>query len=127
MGTGRGMDTTMDELLEVENAGWRSLCDGTGDAFYGQLMIDDAIMVLANGMAMNRSQVVESLAQAPPWDDYRIDEPMIIEISDTVVSLVYTGTGRRSSGDDFTGRMASTYVRREDRWRLALYQQTPTS
>jgi hypothetical protein len=74
---------------------------------------------------MTRTQVVESLAEAPPWDDYTITEPAVVEIGDTVAALVYTGTGRRNDGGDFTGVMATTYVREAERWRLALYQQTP--
>ena len=48
---------TTNELLDLEHAGWRSLCDGTGDRFYGSLMTDDAVMVLANGMVLDRAAV----------------------------------------------------------------------
>lgn len=88
-------------------------------------MTDEARMVLANGMTMTRSEVVESLAQAPPWDGYSIDDPVLVGVSDTVVSLLYTGTGRRKDGDEFTAVMATTHVRHDAQWRLAPYQQTP--
>jgi len=39
----------LDDLLELERAGWRSRCESTGDRFYGDLMTDDALMVLATG------------------------------------------------------------------------------
>jgi len=123
-GYGSLMDSRLDELLELEHAGWRSLCDGTGSDVYGRLMSNEARMVLANGMIMTRSQVVESLADAPRWAGYEIDEPTVVRICDTVATLLYTGTGHRDGGDDFTGVMASTYVRHDDGWKLALYQQT---
>ena len=44
----------LEDLLELERAGWRSLCESTGDRFYGDLMTDDAVMVLANGAVMDR-------------------------------------------------------------------------
>lgn len=116
----------MDEILRLERAGWSALCDGSGSDFYGELMIDDARMVLANGVVMDRAQVVDALADAPTWDSYAIDDPTVIDLHDGAVALVYTGTGER--GDQrFVGVMTSVYVRADGRWRLALYQQTATT
>ena len=118
-----GDDGLLHELLDLEHRGWRSLCDGTGATFYGDLMTDDGVMVLAHGVAMDRDQVVASLAEAPPWDRYEITDPRLVDIAGGA-ALVYTGTGHR--GDEpFVARMSSVYVRRDGRWRLALYQQTP--
>ncbi|WP_336921021.1 nuclear transport factor 2 family protein [Aquipuribacter sp. SD81] len=112
-----------EELLGLERQGWDSLCRGTGDAFYGGLMTDDALMVLADGTVLDREAVVASLADAPPWDDYDIADVRTVRPTGDVATLVYTGTGRR--GDTtFIAVMSSTYVRRDGRWRLALYQQT---
>ena len=47
----------MDELIELERAGWTSLCDGTGDDFYGRTMTSDGVMVPANGSVMTRDDV----------------------------------------------------------------------
>ena len=40
-------------------------------------------------------------------------------------ALVYTGRASRDGSADFVALMSSLYVRRDGRWRLALYQQTP--
>ena len=47
-------------------------------------------------------------------------------IGEDSAALVYVGTGHRD-GDSpsFVGVMTSVYVRRDGRWRLAIYQQTP--
>ena len=117
--------TTHDDLIELEHAGWRSLQDGTGSDFYGNLMTEDAVMVLANGSVMTRDDVVASLDGAPPWDDYEIADLRSVSVRDGVVALVYTGTGKR--GDTtFVGVMTSVYVNEGERWHLALYQQTPS-
>jgi hypothetical protein len=118
------MEDLLNELLELEHAGWRSLCDSTGGDFYGNVMTDDGRMVLANGAVMSRSEVTESLEHAPPWASYAIDDPSVVTLGDDVAALVYTGTGHRDGGDDFIGIMTSVYVRHDSGWRLAHYQQT---
>lgn len=114
----------MERTIELEHAGWASLCDGSGSEFYGQTMTADGLMVLANGEVMSRDDVIDALRNAPPWESYSIDGLRTIEISADVNALVYTGTGRRDDGSAFVAVMTSVYVRREDDWKLALYQQT---
>ena len=115
--------STTDELLELEHAGWKSLCEGTGDTFYGALMTDDAVMVLANGMVMDRDAVAAALGQSPPWARYEIADVQLVPISPDTAALVYTGTGWRDGEDaPFVGAMSSVYHRDGGEWKLALYQ-----
>lgn len=112
-------------LLALERQGWDSLCDGTGAAFYGQAMTEDAVMVLANGEVMDRDTVVTALAQAPAWRTYDISDTRVIQTGPDSIALVYRGTAYREADEPaFVGLMSSVYVRRNDEWRLALYQQT---
>lgn len=114
------------DLLEAERRGWDALCDGTGDAVYGELMTDDAVMVLANGQLMDRTTVVAALGQAPPWRTYEIKDARIVDLGADSAALVYTGLAYGDAPEPaFTGLMSSVYVRRDGTWRLALYQQTP--
>ena len=121
-------EDTKSALLDLERRGWDSLCDSTGSQFYGDLMTDDGVMVLANGAVMNREAVVASLEQAPPWQSYDIEDVRLVEAGADAAGIVYVGTGYRE-GDQpaFVGVMSSIYVRQDGQWRLALYQQTPTS
>lgn len=112
------------EPIELEHAGWRSLCDGTGHEFYGDVMRDDAVMILANGTLMTRDEVVGSLEQAPPWASYEIAGESTIDADEDDVVLTYVGTGHRDDGSSFTGVMASHYHHDGERWRLVVYQQT---
>ncbi len=114
------------ELLDLEHRGWDSLCDSTGADFYGSLMTEDAVMVLAHGFALDREAVVASLSDAPPWRTYEIKDPRVIGGGTDSAILVYTGLAYRD--DDapaFSGLMSSVYVRADGAWKLALYQQTP--
>ena len=115
----------LEELLEIERAGWQSLCEATGDKFYGEIMTDDALMVLANGAIMDRAAVIDALGQAPPWQRYGIDNPRVVGTGPDAAALVYVGTGYREGSDEpFVGAMSSVYRRTDDGWRLTLYQQT---
>ncbi len=113
-------------LLDLERQGWDSLCDSTGDEFYGQAMTEDAVMVLANGEVMDRDTVVAALGQAPPWRTYDISDPRLVQTGPDSAALVYRGSAYRDADEPaFIGLMSSVYVRRNAEWRLALYQQTP--
>ncbi|WP_017604113.1 nuclear transport factor 2 family protein [Nocardiopsis alkaliphila] len=115
----------LDELLALEHRGWRSLCEGSGDAFYGSLMTERAVMVLAGGMVLDRNAVVASLADAPTWDEYEISEERVLEPAPGSVVIIYTGRAWRAEEPPFVARMSSVYARDEHGWRLCLYQQTP--
>lgn len=116
----------LDDLLELEHQGWRSLCEGTGADFYGRIMTEDALMVLAHGQVFDRQAVVESLNDAPPWRTYDISEERLVTLGEDHAALVYTGRGYRGEGaPEFVALMSSVYTRRDGSWRLAVYQQTP--
>lgn len=115
----------LDELLELERAGWRSLCESAGDLFYGNLMTDGALMVLANGAVMDRDAVTAALGQAPPWSAFDLSDTRVIRAGSDTAALVYIGSARRDGADEpFVGAMSSVYHRTGDGWRLVLYQQT---
>ena len=56
----------MDDLERLERAGWDALCAGTGSDYYGRLMTEDGVMVLAHGAVLDRDAVAASLDEAPP-------------------------------------------------------------
>ncbi|MFZ0835718.1 MAG: nuclear transport factor 2 family protein [Mycobacterium sp.] len=118
-------NAVLDILLKLERAGWDSLCNATGSQYYGGVMLPDAVMVLANGMVMDRDTVVSALSESPPWRTYDIADVRLIIVDDDNAILVYTGTAYRD-GDEaaFVGAMSSVYHRTGDGWKLALYQQT---
>lgn len=116
----------MDELMQLERRGWDSLCDGMGSAFYGELMTENAVMVLAHGAVLNRAEVMASLDGAPPWRRYHISEERMLEIDARTIALVYTGMAWRQAPEpEFHALMSSVYTQQDGAWRLVLYQQTP--
>lgn len=114
-------------LLKLEHAGWSSLCDGTGGAFYRDMMTPDGVMIVADGSVMTRDEAALALGSSRPWSSYEIDVPRMVPISDDAHALIYRGTGRRDGETPFVAMMTSVYVRAGEDWKLALYQQTPVS
>ena len=104
------------------------MCNQTGSEYYGELMLPNALMVLANGIAMDRDMVVSALSESPPWRTYDIGDVRLIEVDNGNAVLVYTGTAYREADEPaFVGAMASAYHRTDAGWKLALYQQTQIS
>jgi hypothetical protein len=85
-------NTVRHVLLELERAGWDSLCNQTGSEYYGELMLPNALMVLANGIVLDRDMVVSALSESPPWRTYDIGDVRLIEVDNGNAVLVYTGT-----------------------------------
>lgn len=113
------------DLLALEHQGWDALCAGTGADFYGDLMTDDGVMVLTPGFVLDREGVIASLDGAEPWQDYELTDARLVSLDADSAAVVYTATAQRGGVPPFRALMSSVYVRRQDRWRLALYQQTP--
>ncbi|MDX2377858.1 nuclear transport factor 2 family protein [Microbacterium sp. LRZ72] len=116
---------TVENLLALERAGWDSLCTSTGANFYGDLMTADAVMILVNGMVLDRATVAASLDESPPWSGYDLTDVRLVPIDDATAALLYRATATRD-GDEhpFVARMASTYTVVAGEPRLVLYQQT---
>lgn len=120
-------DELLTELTTLERRGWDALCDGTGDEFYGELMTEDGLMVLANGQVMTRPQVAAALEDAPAWDGYEMESPRLVTTGQDSAALVYRARALRDGQPPFEGLMTSVYVQVMGRWRLGLYTQTPVA
>lgn len=118
---------TLDALLELERAGWDSLCNRTGAAFYGELMTEGGLMVLVNGFVMGRDAVVSSLSEAPGWDSYEITDVRMVAAGDSTAAIVYRAKATRGDENPFEAVMSSTYTLIDGKPRLVLYQQTTTT
>ena len=112
------------ELLLLEHRGWQSLCDGTADRFWWQIMTDDALVVLADGTIMDRVALADELAHTPRWVNYRIDDARLVFVAAKAAALVYVGMGLQAGHTKpFVGSVSSVYGRRRDGWKLVLSEQ----
>jgi hypothetical protein len=114
-------------LLALEREGWDTLCVGTGAAFYGAIMTEDAVMVIAGGAALDRQTVLDSLKTAPTWDTFTIEHPTLVRVAPDAAAIVYRARAQRDGDPEFVATMSSVYRHDDSGWRLALYQQTPVT
>ncbi|MGN6300990.1 MAG: nuclear transport factor 2 family protein [Angustibacter sp.] len=113
------------ELIDLERQGWDSLTRSQGGDFYGRLMTEDAVMVLVNGMVLDRDTVAGSLNDSPPWETYALTDERLVPVSDDVAALLYRATATRAGEDEpFVALMTSVYRVVDGEPCLALYQQT---
>ncbi len=113
------------QLMELERKGWDSLSRSTGGDFYGQLMTPDAVMVLVNGMVLDRDTIGRSLNDSPPWASFDLAEERLVEMGGDAAAVVYKAKASRDGQTDpFVALMSSVYRVIDGEPRLALYQQT---
>lgn len=119
---------TLERLLELEHRGWDSLCRSTGGTHYGAIMTPEAVMVLTNGMVLDRDTIAASLNDSPPWADYELRDARLIPTGTDAAALVYTASATRNGQDEpFVALMTSVYRIVDGDIRLALYQQTTST
>ena len=112
-------------LEELERRGWDALStDGAGGPFYDDVLDDEPIMLLPGGMVLtDRAAMVEAMS-GPPWSSHELEDVQVRMLGDDAGIVTY-GVVARRGGDEYSALMASAYVRRDGRWRLAFHQQTP--
>ena len=100
----------VDGLLTLERDGWDSLCRAEGGTFYGELMTSDALMILSNGMILDRAAIIDSLNEAAPWVTYELSDVRLVPTGADSAALVYQASATREGQDEpFVALMASVY------------------
>lgn len=111
--------------MDLERQGWDSPCRSSGGDFYGQLMTPEAVMVLVNGVVLDRDIIARSLNDSPPWTSYELTEERLVEIGGNAAAVVYKASAsREGQPEPFVALMSSVYRIVDGAPRLALYQQT---
>ena len=115
----------MDDVLELERAGWRALTkEGEAAGFYEEVLADEVLFLLPGGMVLDdRPAVVRSMAGVP-WDEHELTGERVVPLGASAAVVAYLARARRGE-DAYEAWCASTYVLVEGTWRLAVHQQTP--
>ena len=90
-------------------------------------MTPGGLMIISNGMVLDRAAVKASLDGAPTWDQYEMSETRHVPLGTETAALIYSAQSVRGNEAPFVATMTSVYCVIEGRLRLALYQQTVVS
>ena len=81
-------------LLALEEEGWEALTSDRGAAFFEETLSAHAVMVFP-GIVLMKERAVKEIEAAPPWAEFRIDDPMVVRLTEQSAVLTYRGTARR--------------------------------
>ena len=116
---------SLDALLALEHRGWEALTRHAGGRFYGALMTADAVMILVNGMVLDREPIAAALDESPPWRTFTLEHARLVPTGEGSAALVYRATASRDGEDvPFVALMSSHYTLVNGAPALTLYQQT---
>jgi hypothetical protein len=120
--------TTTHEIIDLETRSWEVLAIGGEEcaAYYDDVLDSDPVMLMPGGLRLtDRESMVQSMS-GPPWLDYRLEEMRVTELGPDAAVVTYGAVARRDpDAEPYTAFMSSTYIRRDDGWKLAVHQQTP--
>ncbi|HEY3881362.1 MAG TPA: nuclear transport factor 2 family protein [Trebonia sp.] len=114
----------MEQLLELEERGWQALSSDEPVKFCEEWLASDAVMIVP-GVIIDRETFLRAVGIEQPWASHRIEDAHVLSLTDESAALIYRVTARRAGQPDFIGLLTSIYVKRADRWKLVLHQQTP--
>lgn len=115
----------MDELIDLEERGWRALAtEGAAERFYHEVLDDAPLMLLPGGLRIEDREEMVRLMSGPPWEAYRLSGITVSRPVEGAGVVVYTAHAIRD-GAEYVALVGSHYVLRGDGWRLYFHQQTP--
>ena len=116
------MDTTAREVLALEEGFWTHADDRR---YFEQNLAADAITVIEPMGFIDKAHAVRLTAKKP-WTHVEMSDVAVREVTPDCVIVAYHGKGT-TEGDEkpYQGSVASTYVRSDGRWQLALTAHQP--
>ena len=119
--------TVTAELERLERASWVAWQNHDGK-FFSEFLSDDHSEVAGSGIANKQSVVSFVASGACTVSNYSLDEMNVRQLADNVAVVTYRATQNTMCGKTKVPSPAwvsSTFVKRDGRWRNAIYQQTP--
>jgi hypothetical protein len=116
------MSEIADEILAIEKGFWTRVDD---PRYFQENLADEGISVIEPMGFIEKRQAVQMTADKP-YKDVEMQDVVLHQLTPDCVILAYHGKGVRDGEQaPYRGSIASTYVRQDGRWRLALTAHQP--
>jgi len=110
----------MHDLWTTEKRLWTD-----GIAAYQEVMAKDRTMVFGPMGIMRRTDIIQSLGDAPRWSNVIMSNETESIHGQAVGLLAYHASAEQKDGTRYEAFCTSTYVQEDGHWRIAQHQQTP--
>lgn len=110
----------MDDIWSIERRLWLE-----GAEAYDECMAPDCVMAFAGIGVLRGPAILESLREAPRWQDVVVSEQVEARPTDEAAVIAYVAEASRGEGKPYRALCTSTYVLADQRWTIAQHQQTP--
>jgi hypothetical protein len=116
------MSRLADEILEIEKSFWTRADD---PRVFEENMAEEVISVIEPAGFIEKPQAVK-MAADKPYRDVEMQDVVVHQVTPDCVILAYHGQGSRDGDQEpYRGSIASTYVKQNGRWQLALTAHQP--
>jgi cobalamin biosynthesis Mg chelatase CobN len=118
----------LSELMKLEAASWQSLKDRNLSAM-NKYLADDAVLIFGDGSHFTKSEFIKAMPDIR-LDSFTIEPNAEIkvwtpEVATLLYRITYTSAFKAANASTAKVLSSSTYVRSNDTWLSAIYQETP--
>ncbi len=117
------MSTATDEVLALERRLWG---EANSPDFFRRAIADGGLSVIEPMGAIPKEMAVQAAGQGERWVDLDMRDLVANEVTPDCVVLAYHARAKRESdGTPYRGSIASTYVRIDGQWQVAMTCHQP--
>jgi hypothetical protein len=116
------MSQPKEEILAIERGFWTQADD---PGFFEENIAEDGISVIEPMGVIEKEKAVKMTAKEP-WETVEMSDVVVRQPAPNVAVVAYHGAGKNpQDGKPYRVSVASTYVRQDGRWRLAVTAHQP--
>ena len=113
-----------DDIYTTEEGFWLS-----GEDHFLAHVDEQCLLVFPQAGEMHgvhsREDVAATATPSNRWRDLEMSHCQFLQMAEDAVIISYRADATRADGEPYTALIGSTYVRREQGWKLAAHQHSP--
>lgn len=118
----------LDELLALEMKAWQDCKDGNVAGLHA-FNTSDAIIIFSNGTPLTVAAYLK-IVPSYSYENIEVDKAnaklhvISVDVATLLYRVTYASAVKGEKLETTKAQVSSTYVRRDNRWQCALYQET---